>query len=180
MEQAASQLKPTAESTRLSWRGTGTAWTAEEITKVIKLFNDGFSMGMIAEDTGRSRGSISGKIDRARKAGLLRPAVEKTTAQSRNVFQSHKNLRANTGLIAKGLMPRPVRLIVVAKKERVRLRLIESDTAVTFAELEFHHCRFPFGDPKLSDFRFCGKNKCHESPYCVEHKQLVTRTATNR
>lgn len=177
MEQAASQLKPTAESTRLSWRGTGTAWTAEEITKVIKLFNDGFSMGMIAEDTGRSRGSISGKIDRARKAGLLRPAVEKTTAQSRNVFQSHKNLRANTGLIAKGLMPRPVRLIVVAKKERVRLRLIESDTAVTFAELEFHHCKWPLGDPKRSDFRFCGCRRLTDKPYCETHTTLADRSS---
>lgn len=174
--EAVSQLKATTEVNKLNWRGTGTSWTIEEVTRVIKLFNDGFSMGMIAEDTGRSRGSIAGKIDRARKAKLLKPAVEKTTAQSRNVFKSHKNLRANTGLMAKGLMPRPARLLIVPKKERIRLRLIENDTEVTFAELQPNMCKWPLGDPKQSDFRFCGCRRLSDKPYCEAHNLTAIRS----
>jgi len=178
MEEAASQLKPTAESTKLNWRGIGKAWTSEEITVVINLFNDGHSMGKIAEDVGRSRGSIAGKLDRARKAGLLKPAGEKVI--SRNIFKSHKNLRANTALIARGLMPRPARLVLVKKKERVRLKLIESDTAVTFAELQPTMCKWPMGDPKQSDFRFCGCRRLVDKPYCEAHTLLAVRTYINR
>lgn len=164
----ASQLKPIS-----NWRGVGTVWTTEEITKVVGLFNDGHSMGKIAQQVQRSRGSIAGKLDRARKAGLLKPAAEKP---NRNIFKSHKNLREN--IVAKHqeklLYVRQPE--VIKKKDRIRLRLIESDTEVTFAELEAIHCKWPFGDPKQSDFRFCGCRRLVDKPYCEAHTLSAART----
>jgi hypothetical protein len=55
------------------------------------------------------------------------------------------------------------------KKQRVRLRLIDDQNQVTFAQLEPHHCRWPIGDPRQSDFRFCGCKRLTGKPYCEEH-----------
>jgi hypothetical protein len=33
-------------------------------------------------------------------------------------------------------------------------------------------CRYPFGDPRTKDFRYCDNPKETDSPYCVEHANL--------
>lgn len=48
---------------------------------------------------------------------------------------------------------------------------------VTLVELEDHHCRWPYGDPKEPGFHFCGANrvtldvkgKPRLLPYCARH-----------
>lgn len=61
-------------------------------------------------------------------------------------------------------------------ESRIRLRMIdEKTTEVTLQELEKHHCRWPKGDPRHSDFRFCGAPRIGDSertPYCKEHMVL--------
>ena len=62
---------------------------------------------------------------------------------------------------------------------RIRLRMIdEKSTEVTLQELKLHHCRWPKGDPRHSDFRFCGAKRISESertPYCREHTLIAGR-----
>jgi GcrA cell cycle regulator len=52
--------------------------------------------------------------------------------------------------------------------------------AVTLAELLPHHCRWPFGDPRLPGFRFCGARRADHLPYCVIHARLAYRPATQK
>ena len=40
---------------------------------------------------------------------------------------------------------------------------------VTLMELQWHHCRWPIGDPQSPDFMFCGANKLDGHPYCGRH-----------
>ena len=42
---------------------------------------------------------------------------------------------------------------------------------VTFAEMEPHHCRWPLGDPRSEDFRYCGARKSFRGPYCENHEK---------
>lgn len=44
---------------------------------------------------------------------------------------------------------------------------------VTLLELTARSCRFPLGDPKDEDFRFCGKQKAAHGPYCEFHRSLA-------
>ena len=39
----------------------------------------------------------------------------------------------------------------------------------TFMQLTERMCKWPFGDPKKSDFHFCGKPADVSVPYCREH-----------
>lgn len=36
----------------------------------------------------------------------------------------------------------------------------------------FDGCRFPVGDPRASDFHFCGKARLPDKPYCEAHKKV--------
>lgn len=40
--------------------------------------------------------------------------------------------------------------------------------------LKPHDCRWPIGDPRAENFRFCGKDRDIGVPYCTQH-QMVSR-----
>jgi len=43
-----------------------------------------------------------------------------------------------------------------------------------------HHCRWPFGDPRLPDFRFCGARHAEPLPYCAAHARVAYRIVSMR
>lgn len=45
-------------------------------------------------------------------------------------------------------------------------RVFDPAKLVTFEDLEGHHCRWPIGDPRSSELRFCGEAKVIGLPYC--------------
>ena len=51
---------------------------------------------------------------------------------------------------------------------------------VSFADLESHHCRAPYGDPKEPGFGFCGCQKVPGSVYCADHMQRFYRAPEPR
>lgn len=139
-------------------------WSKEDALRALNLFNKKhYSYGSLAAEFGRSRSSIAGLISRFRAKGLVTPTLKRPTKKKKRI--------KNADPIVVALVKNAAALQL--KERRVRLRLIESDTEVTFAELQPYHCRFPFGDPKRSDFRFCGRPKCDEAPYCEDHCAMV-------
>lgn len=47
-------------------------------------------------------------------------------------------------------------------------------TPVKNGELEYHHCKFPIGDPATTEFRFCGGKRRVPLPYCGKHLILTS------
>jgi GcrA cell cycle regulator len=45
----------------------------------------------------------------------------------------------------------------------------EATKVFTLTDLSSQTCRWPIGDPKHEDFRFCGKPVAIGKPYCPEH-----------
>jgi len=39
-----------------------------------------------------------------------------------------------------------------------------------------HHCRWPVGDPRSPDFRFCGGETFEGLPYCLHHARIAYQT----
>lgn len=137
-------------------------WAKVDADKALEMFNAGASYGTLEVHFQKSRGSIAGLINRFRVKGLAVRSIERVKV--------HKARRPRR--------PDPIAVAIIAKPpqvapKRIRLRMIENDTEVTFAELQPYHCKYPFGDPKQSDFRFCGKMKCDDLPYCKDHCALV-------
>jgi len=50
----------------------------------------------------------------------------------------------------------------------------------TVATLEANDCRWPVGDPRESDFHFCGQAKLAGRPYCELHWRLAFQPSRPR
>ncbi len=63
----------------------------------------------------------------------------------------------------------------VFRDEQAEIREIpRSNHNVTFLELEQHHCRYPIGDPKTKEFRFCGALRLDNMPYCARCLEIAS------
>lgn len=157
-----------AETTEVSVGDKVTrVWSPNKKLDIIKMFNDGYSMGVIGDKYSCSRGCISGIINRERKRG--NKAVKGRQVQFVGRGPDKTKIRTNFGKPIKGLAINSFISKPPVKVPRVRLKMIESTTAVTFAELESHHCKYPLGNPRQSDFRFCGCTRLAGKPYCEAH-----------
>jgi GcrA cell cycle regulator len=140
-----------------------------EVEQVIKMYlEDNMRPADIATALGWTRGQVAGKLFRAgvtkrKKKVMLTPA-----SAPRQPVNRHGYVAGVT---------RPLRIkSIESPKERIRVRLITDERQVTLQELKPYHCRFPIGDPKRSDFRFCGCSRVDDKkPYCAAHMTLTTQ-----
>ena len=140
-------------------------WTDEGREIVVEKYKAGKSLSLIAEELHTTLGSIAGLVSRARKKNLLPPASGRKPKEK---LVKQKPKKGTDPLSLKFKKATSVQLT-----NRVRLKVVDSQTAVTFEELKAHHCRFPLGDPRQSDFRYCGKNRRDDTTYyCDEHYDL--------
>lgn len=120
-----------------------------------RLYYDGLSYRKIGLELGKSKGQVAGKLNRAdvlkTRTVVRMPPHRKKIVEVLPITFQFKGVKDT---------PRP---------PRTRLRLIESQMEVTLQELTKNTCRWPLGDPRRSDFRFCGCPPRKGSPYCTEH-----------
>ena len=51
---------------------------------------------------------------------------------------------------------------------------------VRFEDVTFDHCRWPLGDPREDEFRFCGEVQARERPYCAAHCRIAYQPPEKR
>jgi GcrA cell cycle regulator len=102
------------------------------------------------------------KINRLKKLwseGLTTGEIGKRLSVSKNavVGKAHRlGLKGRPSPIK-----RPARPAEPKKQTEVKV--------FTLTDLSSQTCRWPIGDPKHEDFRFCGKPVYAGKPYCAEH-----------
>ena len=100
-----------------------------------------------------------GRLKKLWSEGLTTVEIGKRLGTSKNavVGKAHR-------LGLKG-RPSPIKRqdvkVAPAKKPEIRI--------YTLTDLSAQTCRWPIGDPKHEDFRFCGKGVIACKPYCGEH-----------
>lgn len=57
---------------------------------------------------------------------------------------------------------------------------VETSHAVSVMDAQPHHCRYPLGNPKSADFRFCGHPVMPGSSYCEHHHAVVWRAPDDK
>ncbi len=147
-------------------------WENTEFFKLLTMYEQKCSLLTLAVHFGKTRGQIAGLLHRAAQKGLVNrlflrhmPLPEKVLAAQRKItLADHHTQKLATRIRA-----------VKPKKRRVRLRLIDDSNQVTFGQLEPHHCRWPIGDPRQPDFRFCGCRRMLKRPYCEAHNLKAGR-----
>lgn len=147
-------------------------WPQIAVDLLIDLYHQNLSMSDIANHVGRTRNAVAGQIRKLRAKGVELP--------SRRDYVPRKKVKAI--FASKPFVPKAAKPVAdpepIEKPVRTRLKLVESPTAVTMLELEPHHCKYPIGDPRQSDFRFCGGMRLPDRPYCQEHTVLTDQHTT--
>lgn len=145
-------------------------WTDTRVEMAKKLFHDGLSASQIAGELGGlSRNAVIGKLTRL---GLTRGGQGKgwrgrklgdhaVTRHPPIIKRTGMNAYAPTSVLVDELLP-----VADVPEERPA-------SAVTLLQLQPHHCRFPIGDPRTTDFAFCGANRVADSSYCARHHLLA-------
>jgi GcrA cell cycle regulator len=147
-------------------------WTDERIELVRALWSQGASAQRIARELGDdiSRSAVLGKIHRL--------GIEQTSPNSgaRRADTRNARLPAKSEPAATGRLPgsgREVPAWVRDAEPYVDNPLLDADIPAAqrraFLDLSGRACRWPVGDPSLSDFFFCGAEALLGKPYCVAH-----------
>lgn len=137
-----------------------TGWTTERTETLKQLWAKGLSAGQAAQRMGVTRNTVIGKLYRLGLCKRMDPRA--ATSSQRNagkkrakVFAARKQRRSASVFVAEALpLPRED---------------APTGPLVMFADLEAHHCRAPYGDPKQPGFGFCGCKVVPGLSYCETH-----------
>lgn len=147
------------------------SWPPEAVDRLQEYWRRGLSASQCARAINEefrihlSRNAVIGK---AHRLGLAKRGRNDTPQRAEETHQVKKQVRAKARQIAKTRI----------KQKAVALESEPPANAVALIELMPHHCRWPFGDPRLPGFRFCGARRADHLPYCIIHARLAYRPAT--
>lgn len=142
-------------------------WNDASVARLKELIALGWSAGMIGQELGLSRGTVCGK--------MYRLDLRTKNSQGRQRVSGPKRPRGTPWapvpvFVEPEALPIPsalLQLVVLAELPHERWR------GAPWAVLNLQHdeCRFPLGDPKHLDFRFCCALRKSRN-YCADHAQF--------
>lgn len=155
-------------------------WTEDRIAKLKQRWLDGLSTQSIADELGSgiSKNAVIGKIHRLGLAdkGGARERAPRAERQRREGTSSPR--RTISKAAPSSLFP-PRRHEVEPETdfELPETTHLGRDAVVG---LVAQSCRWPIGDPRSEDFRFCGCSSSSDSPYCAHHRRLAYQPSDRR
>lgn len=161
------------------------AWTEQQIQTLKKMWGNGYSASEIAKclGGGLTRNAVIGKAHRMKlSAGAAaRTKVKPPTKSSGVVMSPIKKISKRRNLMR--TLP-PVQSTTTQRKSMDPiLRPIEvtkRTEGIPVTKAGERHCRWPIGDPRSPDFRFCGCDIHEGLPYCTQHARVAYQTVSRR
>ena len=118
------------------------------------------------------------RILELRKRGLTAPAIAKIINRSADAVRRQIKLHCHIETFSfrdKAISP-SLGQIKEFRSSRPENYMCFSDVGgVTLEELKPDNCRWPVGDPKKDDFRYCGGAALSGRPYCRHHHAIAYR-----
>jgi GcrA cell cycle regulator len=145
-------------------------WSQTRVTTLSQLWLDGLSASQIARQLGGvTRNAVIGKVHRL---GLGGRAAASARARVPRIAPPRPKRLCRVAQAAPALCKSPARPPVEACAPAPE----DSGLIVDMIQLAAHACKWPIGDPKGSDFSFCGQHA--DSRYCTAHEQRGVRPGT--
>lgn len=139
------------------------SWTPERIADLEKLWAEGLSTAEIGRQLGVSKNAVVGKAHRLCLPGRQSPIDPKRRAARKPAAKAKAGPASPHPAARPAAAPRPAAVAAqqppTAKKRR--------------KALSGPSCQWPFGDPRLPGFHFCGAPATAGKPYCDEHCALA-------
>jgi GcrA cell cycle regulator len=138
-------------------------WTAEAAETVSALWKSGLTASLIADELGRTRNSVIGKLHRMGLSNSDRP--QEIRVRKKPVYRPRpKKPRA-------AFTPAPEDKSLIANPDRLHpfdAAIPKKQRRQTW-ELTDKTCRFPVGIPGATSFFHCGASPLSGYKYCVDH-----------
>lgn len=134
------------------------SWTDERVALLKKMWGEGKTAAEIAQELGGvTRNAVIGKAHRLKLSNRLSPIQQNNKKPASKPSEE----KAPPRKISK--TPPPADMDI---------------EGVSLAQLKDKMCRWPIGDPKEPDFRFCGCQSIAGLPYCGDHAKVAYQAAT--
>ena len=132
------------------------SWTDERVAVLRKLWGEGKTAAEIANALGNvTRNAVIGKAHRLKLSNRISPIQQNTKKPAPVKTEIRPSVRK-----------------VVIREQDIKIK------GVSMTELQPRMCRWPVGDPKDADFKFCGCNSAPSLPYCIDHAKLAYQTSS--
>lgn len=150
------------------------SWNDQKIQMLRDMWGHGFSASEIAKKLGGlTRNAVIGKAHRlklsCRPAGVAGEGEGSVKSSATVVRAKPANkkvmLRAVPAMPVPSLQPRPA--VPVVKRTE------PGKSAVPPLKTTERQCRWPHGDPRSNDFKFCGCSAVEGLPYCLDHARVA-------
>lgn len=148
------------------------SWTDERVSLLRQLWGEGKTAAEIAKILGGvTRNAVIGKAHRLKLSGRVSPIQQNTRAET----VVSRAVRSSSAIEA-----RPVRALARELETPMVPRVEEyiPGKGVKLVDLKERMCRWPIGDPKDENFRFCGCDAVPELPYCEYHAKMAFQVNT--
>jgi GcrA cell cycle regulator len=160
------------------------AWTEDRVATLSKLWAEGLSASQIAKQLGGvTRNALIGKVHRLGLSGRAKPSRPKpakvaTTARPKAAPKPAK-VTAKAVSQAKP-KAKPAQLPATIEQPPLEAKPLKDGTYATILTITDHMCKFPIGDPKADEFRFCGRKTDPDEPYCTPHSMVAYQPSRRR
>ena len=162
-------------------------WTSERVEFLKKRWGEGHSASEIAGALGGvTRNAVIGKVHRL---GLARRRTIHRRSSSPHVLSRHAvrwprpasahHHRSAALKPAFATVEPPATETTIAPSLLRDMNVLPT-LRVDFLDLQISMCRWPIGDPRDSNFHFCGHPKFGNSSYCAVHSRMAFRAAERR
>lgn len=151
------------------------SWTDERVAMLKQLWGEGKTAAEIAKILGGvTRNAVIGKAHRLKLSGRVSP-IQQNTRPETVISRAVRVTPAATAIEA-----RPMRALARELEQPAAVRVEEyiPGKGVKLVDLKERMCRWPIGDPKEENFRFCGCESHPDLPYCDYHAKVAFQINT--
>jgi len=165
-------------------------WTEQQIETLKKMWGNGYSANDIAKNLGGgvTRNAVIGKAHRLKlsaSADSARPVVEPPSKTTGVVMTTITKVSKRRASVLRSLPPvktsEPAPRSTILRDVSLRpIEMARRSEGIPVTKAGERHCRWPIGDPRSPDFRFCGCEIHEGLPYCSHHARIAYQTVSRR
>ena len=166
-------------------------WTEQQIETLKKMWGNGYSANDIAKNLGGgvTRNAVIGKAHRlklsagaaasrcavdhpSKTVGVVVAKINKVSGKRRSMLRAMPPVQASD---------KPAAMTTIVRRPVLRpIETARRSEGIPVTKAGERHCRWPIGDPRSPDFRFCGCETQEGLPYCTHHARIAYQTISRR
>lgn len=167
------------------------SWNEQKIQMLKDMWGNGYSASEIAKRLGgMTRNAVIGKAHRLKLSSRPSPIRREdeggvsVAGLGGSVLPTMKSARKRVMLRPLPTVPVPATVKALPNREATTtfrsLEPLKRVEGIAVTKAGDRHCRWPVGDPRSPDFRFCGCTAHEGLPYCVDHARVAYQNISRK